>query len=313
MRPEKILIWNDFNWDGVSRELRSSTLDRYQFVQGADNLKRATIAFGKPDPDALKDALNLRWIQLTSAGHAPYDGADIRAIFKERGITLTNSSAVYAEPCAEHLFAMMLALARCLPRAWDNQRGARAWDHERQREQSFLLQRQKVLLLGYGAIARRLAEMLAPFQMQIFALRRHPSKENKVTMIAKDQLSKVLSEADHIVNALPENDSTRHFVDVQFLDQAKPQARLYNIGRGNTVDQTALLSALRDGRLAAAYLDVTTPEPLPPDNPLWSAPNCYISPHSGGGHRDEYTRLLHHFLYNLKKFEKDGELPDRVA
>jgi phosphoglycerate dehydrogenase-like enzyme len=84
------------------------------------------------------------------------------------------------------------------------------------------------------------------------------------------------------------------------------------VGRGTTVDQTALLAALQSGRLAAAYLDVTDPEPLPVDHPLWSAPNCYITPHSAGGHRTEPMRLAGHFLDNLRRFERGEPLLDRV-
>jgi phosphoglycerate dehydrogenase-like enzyme len=92
----------------------------------------------------------------------------------------------------------------------------------------------------------------------------------------------------------------------------KPDAAFYNIGRGTTVDQAALLTALREGPLAAAYLDVTDPEPLPPTHPLWDQPNCFITPHAGGGHRGEYERLIRHFLDNLQKFEAGERLNDRI-
>jgi phosphoglycerate dehydrogenase-like enzyme len=89
-------------------------------------------------------------------------------------------------------------------------------------------------------------------------------------------------------------------------------ARVYNIGRGTTVDQDALLAALSSGRVASAYLDVTDPEPLPPDHPLWTAPNCFITPHSAGGHAGEDERLVRHFLRNLAAFEQGEPLADRV-
>ena len=92
----------------------------------------------------------------------------------------------------------------------------------------------------------------------------------------------------------------------------KPGAAFYNVGRGTTVDQDALLAALQSGHLAAAWLDVTDPEPLPPAHPLWTTPNCYITPHSAGGHRTEPARLLQHFLGNLRLFERGETLNDRV-
>ncbi|HMB29898.1 MAG TPA: NAD(P)-dependent oxidoreductase, partial [Blastocatellia bacterium] len=93
----------------------------------------------------------------------------------------------------------------------------------------------------------------------------------------------------------------------------KPGAIFYNIGRGSTVDQEALLAALERGSLAGAYLDVTTPEPLPPDHPLWSAPSCFITPHSAGGQMREQHDLVEHFLENLRRFAGGRELLDRIV
>jgi phosphoglycerate dehydrogenase-like enzyme len=93
----------------------------------------------------------------------------------------------------------------------------------------------------------------------------------------------------------------------------KTGAVFYNIGRGTTVNQSSLDSALRSGRLAAAYLDVTDPEPLPPDHLLWAAPNCFITPHIGGGHGDESLTLVSHFLENLKRFEAGEAMLDRIV
>lgn len=92
----------------------------------------------------------------------------------------------------------------------------------------------------------------------------------------------------------------------------KPGAILYNIGRGSTVDQAALLDALESKRLAAAYLDATEPEPLPPSHLLWSAPNCFITPHTAGGFIGEKERLVRHFLDNLRRFIAGEALRDRV-
>jgi phosphoglycerate dehydrogenase-like enzyme len=92
----------------------------------------------------------------------------------------------------------------------------------------------------------------------------------------------------------------------------KEGAVFYNIGRGTTVDQEALVGALNGGRLAAAWLDVTDPEPLPPTHPLWTAPNCHITPHTAGGHNDEFHRLVGHFLGNLDRYVRGETLKDRV-
>ena len=92
----------------------------------------------------------------------------------------------------------------------------------------------------------------------------------------------------------------------------KPGAIVYNIGRGTTLDQSALSDLLNEGRLAAAYLDVTDPEPLPTDHPLWQTRNCFITPHTGGGHSTEKERHVKHFLENLRRFERGEQLLHRV-
>jgi phosphoglycerate dehydrogenase-like enzyme len=133
-------------------------------------------------------------------------------------------------------------------------------------------------------------------------------------VISEEKLSTTIAQADHIINLLPENESTMNYVNTRRLGWCKPGARFYNLGRGVTVDQAALLEALESGRLGAAFLDVTTPEPLPPAHPLWRAPHCFITPHSAGGRHDQDEQLARHFLKNLAAFER-GELAalaDRV-
>ena len=275
-------------------------------------LQEADIAFGQPDPGLALRCPRLRWIHLTTAGYTRYDGADFRAAYGGRGAVLTNSSLVYNEPCAEHVLAFMLAHARQLPQSLDNQRTDRAWPTLERRAAMSLLSEQSVVLLGFGAIGRRLAELLAPFGCKVTAVRRRPAGDENVTVVTEDQLAEALATADHVVNILPDNPATQRFVNAARLAATRPGAVFYNVGRGTTVDQEALLAALQSGHLGAAYLDVTDPEPLPPEHPLWSAPNCYITPHSAGGHKSEPQRLVQHFLDNLRRYERGETLEDRV-
>jgi phosphoglycerate dehydrogenase-like enzyme len=292
----------------------STQLSASNLVKAAPDpaLLEADVAFGQPDPDMALQSPRLRWIQLTTAGYARYDGAEFRTAFASHGAQLTNSSQVYAEPCAEHLFAFMLAQARQLPGSVETQRGDRTWPTLERRAVSRLILGQSVVLLGFGAIGRRLAEMLAPFDMQVTAVRRRPAGDENVRVVTEDRLEEALAGADHVVNILPDNKSTVGFVNAPRLAAMKSGAIFYNVGRGTTVDQDALLAELQGGRLGAAYLDVTDPEPLPPEHPLWSAPRCYITPHTAGGHDTEQERLVRHFLENLRRFEGGGELIDRV-
>jgi phosphoglycerate dehydrogenase-like enzyme len=180
------------------------------------------------------------------------------------------------------------------------------------RIQSRLLVGQSVLILGFGAIASRLVELLGPLKMEVAAVRRKASGNEGCRIIATEKTDEALPAADHVVNVLPANSSTEQFLNARRLSLLKPSAIVYNIGRGTTIEQTALLSALQNGKIAAAYLDVTDPEPLPPDHALWSAPNCYITPHSAGGHSDEFERLARHFADNFDRFIAGTELKDRI-
>jgi len=275
-------------------------------------LAEADVAFGQPNPDALLNLPRLKWVHLTSAGYERYDRTDLRSAFKARGTVLTNSSSVYDEPCAEHAFAMMLALARRLPDAWERQRTDHAWPAAEIRANCHLLVGQKALILGYGAIARRLIELLGPMKMNVMAIRRTPTGKEVVPTYPESEIDRYLPQADHVLNILPGGSSTVNFMNAHRLSLMKRDAIFYNIGRGSTLDQDALLAVLRENRIAGACLDVTAREPLPPEHPLWTTANCYITPHTAGGHHDEFERLMQHFLENLRRFTSNEQLLDRV-
>jgi phosphoglycerate dehydrogenase-like enzyme len=280
---------------------------------GADPLlEEADIALGQPDPAQAMQLARLKWVHLTTAGYTRYDRDDLRQVFKKRGATMTNSSSVYAEPCAEHVFSMMLSLARQLPQCMADQLSTRLWRSAEHREKCHLLVGQNVLILGLGAIGLRLVEMLQPFKMNITAVRRRPVPHARCRVVATEQADESLASADHVVNILPASAATEKFLDRRRLGMMKPSAILYNIGRGTTVEQSALADVLQAGRIAGAYLDVTDPEPLPADHPLWSAPNCFITPHTAGGHADEFHRLVRHFADNLDRFVAGNPLADVI-
>ena len=272
----------------------------------------AQIAFGSPSPQDVLESKALRWIQLNSAGYTSYDHEEIRYQLVSNGIALTNSSAVYDDPCAQHLLAMITSLARQLPAALNSQRTDRGWPMSALRAGSQLLNGQTVLLLGFGAIGQRLVELLQPLHMNIMAVRRKVSGTEPVQVRDISEVVKLLPLDDHVVNILPANNQTANFLDARRLASLKRGAIVYNIGRGSTLDQEALRQELLSGRVAAAYLDVTSPEPLPLDHPLWTTPNCFITPHSGGGHSNEKERQVKHFLTNLGRFERGEELLNRV-
>jgi phosphoglycerate dehydrogenase-like enzyme len=293
----------------LSERLNSSVLDA---GQRDPTFAGAQVAFGQPDIEDCLATSSLRWIEVSSAGFTRYDTEPFRQAMRSRGTAFTNASKVYEDACAEHVLAMMLALARQLLPSYATQTGDRSWPYGERRSKSYLLRGQTVVMLGFGAIGRRLAELLAPFGMRIYALRRQLRSEPGVHVVSEENLTKVLGEADHVVNVLPENETTRNYVNARRIACFKAGARFYNVGRGPTVDQDALVKGLQSGRIGAAYLDVMVPEPLPPADPLWSAPNCFITPHTAGGRNNIELELVRHFLGNLAAFEKGEAMTDRV-
>ena len=321
-----MIIWSNAKFSPAATKLLEEGLTGHRLVRSSvpnaailagsppdPAMADADIAFGQPDAgDCLRYAV-VKWVQVTTAGYARYDTDAFREGFRARGAAFTNSSSVFAEPVAQHVLAMILALARQLLPSHRDQLADRSWHMNERRYASRLLTGQTVLLLGYGAIARRVAELLGPFGCTIYAVRRQARSETAVRVIAESDLTRVLPQADHIVNALPDSEATRKWVNARRLACCKKGARFYNVGRGTTVDQEALVEALQNGPLGAAYLDVTEPEPLPPGHALWTAPNCFITPHTAGGRDDQDEALVRLFLRNLGAFTQGQPLADRIV
>lgn len=276
------------------------------------SMNEADIAFGQPDVGDVLRLQRLRYVALTTAGYTRYDTPEFRAAMTGRGTLVTSSSQVFADPCAQHMLAAMLSLARNLPAQLRNQDGPREWRYLEDRFISSVLTGQNVLLLGFGAIGRRLAELLKAFDCQITAYRRTSGEEAGVKIVNEAGLTAAFGSADHVIGILPDSPTTKGLMSATRFAAMKRGARFYNIGRGSTVDHDALIAALKSGQVGSAYLDVMEPEPLPSAHPLWTAPNCYITCHIGGGTGDQDMKLVRQFLENLKRFEKGEALIDRI-
>jgi phosphoglycerate dehydrogenase-like enzyme len=323
-----LTIWCNAALNGRAERLLAGGLDGHRLVfakerlasvltagKSDEGLAEADVVFGQPEAAECLRRKKISWVAVTSAGYGRYDTPEFLETFQARGAAFTTSSTVFAEPCAQHVLAMMLALGRQLLESHAEQRGAKEWKFFERRAASVLMNGQTVLLLGYGTIARRLTELLAPFGMKIYAVRRKTHSERGVHIIAEDRVTSVLGDADHIVNLLPDNEATRNYVNARRLGACKPGARFYNIGRGTTVDENALMQALESGRLGAAYLDVFAEEPLPASSRLWTTRNCFVTPHTAGGRSDQDEALVRHFLANFAAFaDGRGEaMADRVV
>jgi phosphoglycerate dehydrogenase-like enzyme len=277
-----------------------------------DACRNADIAFGQPHVDDVVNSTSLKLVLLSSAGYTRYDNDRVRSALGARGVPLCTASGVFDEPCAQHVLAFMLAGSRQLAQAFALQ-PHQQWNTAPLRKASFLLNGQSALIVGYGTIAKRLVELLRPFHMKLVGVRRQPRGDEGIEMVRTADVDVHLGQFDHVINILPASDSTAGFFDAARLARLKPGAVFYNIGRGDTVDQAALVASLSSGRLAAAYLDVTTPEPLPAGHPQWTAPNCFITPHTAGGMADEPTRNAAHVAAQLRRFARGEPLHDRVV
>ncbi len=321
-----LTIWTNTKFSAADTELLVEGTRGHRLVVAKDastsvltagradpDLPQADVAFGQPDAAQCLAATKLRWVEVTTAGYTRYDTPEFREGFRARGAAFTNCSEVFADSCAQHVLAMMLAFGRRLLPSYRDQLADQSWHYERRRYDSRLLTGQTVLLLGFGAIGRRLVELLAPFRMTIVAVRRQTRSERGVRIIPEEHVSAALAQADHVVNILPDNDGTRNFVNARRIACMKPGVRFYNVGRGATVDERALAEALQAGRVAEAYLDVFTTEPLPAESPFWTLPNCYVTPHTAGGRHDQDTAIVQHFLRNLAAFTRGEPMVDRIV
>jgi phosphoglycerate dehydrogenase-like enzyme len=261
-------------------------------------LERVEIAFGGLRGEQLRAARRLRWYQAEGAGVNGLLSPELR----ERGVMVTNTSGIHAEAIAEHLFGMLLMAIRCLGEARDQQR-LRIWNGFPFPEHVTTLRGRTLGILGAGAIGGQCAEVGRAFRMRVLGLNRtgrpHPAVER---MYRPGERLELLAECDVVMNLLPLTRATERFLGAAELAAMRDGSILLNAGRGRTVDTDALLAALPSGRPAAALLDVTDPEPLPPDHPLWTAPGVFITPHYAGNHPGYMDRAAEIFLENLQRF-----------
>ncbi len=296
------------------RLIQSTRSSKSVLSQGESDpiLAEADVAYGQPAPGDVITTPGIRWLSLSTAGYTRYDSPDFRKAMLDRGTLVTNASGVFANPCAEHALAMMMAFTRQIPSNVLNGIGPREWRYLEGRYSIELLTGSTVMILGYGAIGRRLTELLAPFRCRVVGVRRTPIPEPGVEVVSFEEAPALLSEARHVVNCLPEAEFTRGWCGAGFFSRMASGSYFHNVGRGTTVNQEALAAALSSGHLGGAFLDTLDPEPLPPDHFLWRTPRCHITPHLAGGHRGQDESLVNHFIGNLRRHLVGEPLVDRI-
>jgi len=247
---------------------------------------------------SLAKSERLRWLHTFSAG---VDHPWFRSL-KERGVRITTSSGAAAVPIAQTVILYLLSLSRNLP-AWLDAQRRRAWEpHDVQDLQGLLLG-----VVGLGPIGLEVARLGATLRMRVIALRRTPRGDEPCETWALSRLHELLPRADAVVLALPLTGATRHLLNASAIAAMKPGAMLVNVGRGELVDESALVAALERGALRGAGLDVFEKEPLPPESPLWSLPGVIVTPHASGRTPSNYARAEAIFLDNLGRFSR-GEV-----
>jgi phosphoglycerate dehydrogenase-like enzyme len=225
--------------------------------------------------ELLDTAPRLRWVHTRAAG---VDRGQLRPLhrFRDAGITVTSGSGTSSAPIAEYVVMAMLAIAKGLPGLLAAQQRKRWAKPERFRD----LQGSRVLLLGFGDVGHAVWERLRPFGVAAAAVRRRPAAEAGIEVLGPDAWRPRLGEFDWVIVTAPLSSQTRGMIGAAELAGLKADAWLLNVSRGGIVDQPALIAALRAGTIGGAYLDVTDPEPLPPDSELWAVPNVILTPHS---------------------------------
>jgi len=274
------------------------------------------------DPICLFEMPRLRWVQQWGAGA---DWLMRYPDLRTAKFVLTNAVGVHAVQISEHVFAFILALGRNLQNAVPAQ-NKRVWAPVKHPTEPldtpfsfssgrlFELAGRTMLILGVGAIGERVAKLAQAFEMSTIGMRFNPEKTSPYVdnMVGPGRLSEVLASADFVVNTLPLTDATKHILGVDELAAMKRTSYLVNIGRGLTIDETALIRALQDDMIAGAALDVFEQEPLPKSSPLWAMPNVLMTSHYAGATPSYHERALDIFLDNFQRYRNDQPLHNVV-
>jgi phosphoglycerate dehydrogenase-like enzyme len=275
------------SYDGIEEDLRDAEII-------------FTIALGA---EQFAAARNLRWLHVPSAAVHPLLFAEL----VNSDVVLTNSREVHGPVVAEHVLALIFALAKKIPHAARLQQ-QHVWGQEamwndgpRPRE----IAGATLGLIGVGSIGRRVAQMASALGMRVIAVREHAEKgspEGVEAVFGPSAIDEMLKQSDYVVLAAPLIAATQRLINADRLAMMKPDACLINVGRGEQVDEAALVEALRARRIAGAALDVFEREPLPADSPLWSVENLLITPHIASQTEKLWERHFELFSDNLRRY-----------
>ncbi len=301
----KVLFTGNFR-EGVVEKIRDLGFDvdvaTSKMVKSDDYPRDAQILCGSIllEKMDLREFKNLQIILTYSIGVDYLDHDYLR----EKNIVLCNNKGAYAEPIGEWIIYDLMAIDKFARQNIENQNN-KIW---KRRSKTYNLYNKKILFLGTGDIATEAAKRLANFKMEIIGFNtKGTAKEHFHRCVSLEELKEALSEADYVVMVLPLTKSTYKFMDAEKFEAMKDESVFINVGRGETVDQEALIEATKT-KLRGVALDVFEKEPLPKDSPLWEMDNVYVSPHIADLSEDAEDRILLNVRENLKRISEEREL-----
>jgi phosphoglycerate dehydrogenase-like enzyme len=298
------------NLDELAAEIERQTpglelMRAANYDESLRNIETADIVITRElTPELLDHAVELDWIQALNAGVDSYDLDRIEDI----GITLTNASGVHANPIAEQVLGYMLVFERNIHVGIEQQRRCE-WRHYTGGE----LRGQTLGVLGVGEIGGRIAELGSALGMTVLGTKQDTSESPAGVdeLFPPQETHTVLGRSDHVVVACPLTESTEGMIGLPEFASMKHDGVLINIGRGPVVNQEELVTALRKGKIRGAALDVTDPEPLDEDSPLWNLSDVIITPHMAGSTPHYWERSADIFSTNYEHY-LDGDFDSFV-
>jgi phosphoglycerate dehydrogenase-like enzyme len=314
----RILLWSPLDdylvdvlkaVEGVEFIRIGTVEELVQHLPGTDALVLLGTLYSEEVAKAVHErADRLRWIQLTTAG---YDGISFHGV--PASVVVTNAGHIHAPLIAEHALTLLTALVRRLP-CYGEGKARRAWDRNIPLPLS-TLEEANVVILGYGGIGREIARRLKAFGSRVTAVARSErSDEFADHIVASSRFHEALGEADALIVASALTPETKGMVDAAALAALPRGSVLVNIARGGVVDAMAVVDALSSGHLYGAGLDVTDPEPLPSDHPLWTCPNLIVTPHVAAfGSAAVRRRFADLLTDNIARFKQGYALQHRVV
>ena len=262
------------------------------------------LASGMWKNDVIPHASNLKFVQSISSGMDQYS----RELLGAKGIRLASAAGVNARAVAEHAISLILAIARRLPEARDNQH-KKMWrgmiGDLAQREDE--LGGKTLLVVGMGRIGSHLAKLAKAFDMKVVGIRRDPKAgaNGADSIHGMGDLVKLVPEADFVALTCALTPETTGLMSAAAFAAMKPSSVFVNVARGKVADEAALIATMKAGKIWAAGLDVTVDEPLPASSPLWTMPNVFITPHTAGETRAYEDNVLDVLMENLDRLWRD--------